>query len=175
VELTIIGAGAIGGTIGAHLIRDGHDVLLCDADQAHVDAINARGLSIEGARGLSIEGPVENFTVADYAAACARRDQLRPAAAAAYAGTDVLLTPVMPWPAPPDGVAAGPDGGQFEQPCNVTGAPALALPCGRTPDGLPVGLQLSAPPGADLALLAAAGRVEAILAAAGLTVPFREI
>jgi hypothetical protein len=23
---------AIGGTIGAHLIRDGHDVLLCDAD-----------------------------------------------------------------------------------------------------------------------------------------------
>jgi 2-dehydropantoate 2-reductase len=56
VQLTIIGAGAIGGTIGAHLVRDGHDVLLCDADQAHVDAIN-RG-------GLSIEGPVQNFTVA---------------------------------------------------------------------------------------------------------------
>ena len=55
MQLTIIGAGAIGGTIGAHLVRDGHDVLLCDADQAHVDAIN-RG-------GLSIEGPVENFTV----------------------------------------------------------------------------------------------------------------
>jgi 2-dehydropantoate 2-reductase len=56
LQLTIIGAGAIGGTIGAHLIRDGHDVLLCDADQAHVDAINRSG--------LSIEGPVENFTVA---------------------------------------------------------------------------------------------------------------
>ena len=56
MQLTIIGAGAIGGTIGAHLIRDGHDVLLCDADPAHVDAIS-RG-------GLSIEGPVENFTVA---------------------------------------------------------------------------------------------------------------
>jgi len=56
VQLTIIGAGAIGGTIGAHLIRDGHDVLLCDADTGHVDAINRRG--------LSIEGPVENFTVA---------------------------------------------------------------------------------------------------------------
>jgi len=55
LQLTIIGAGAIGGTIGAHLIRDGHDVLLCDADPAHVDAINARG--------LSICGPVENFTV----------------------------------------------------------------------------------------------------------------
>ena len=56
MQLTIIGAGAIGGTIGAHLVRDGHDVLLCDADTGHVDAINRRG--------LSIEGPVENFTVA---------------------------------------------------------------------------------------------------------------
>jgi 2-dehydropantoate 2-reductase len=55
VRLTIIGAGAIGGTIGAHMIRDGHDILLCDADAAHVEAINRRG--------LTIEGPVENFTV----------------------------------------------------------------------------------------------------------------
>jgi 2-dehydropantoate 2-reductase len=56
MRLTIIGAGAIGGTIGAHLIRAGHDVLLCDQDAAHVAAINASG--------LTIEGPVENFTVA---------------------------------------------------------------------------------------------------------------
>ena len=55
MQLTIIGAGAIGGTIGAHMIRDGHDVLLCDADPGHVEAINERG--------LSICGPVENFTV----------------------------------------------------------------------------------------------------------------
>jgi 2-dehydropantoate 2-reductase len=55
LQLTIIGAGAIGGTIGAHLIRDGHDILLCDADPAHVAAINERG--------LTICGPVENFTV----------------------------------------------------------------------------------------------------------------
>ena len=55
MQLTIIGAGAIGGTIGAHLIRDGHDILLCDADPAHVAAINERG--------LTITGPVENFTV----------------------------------------------------------------------------------------------------------------
>ncbi|MBV9094752.1 MAG: hypothetical protein JO132_12900 [Streptosporangiaceae bacterium] len=55
MQLTMIGAGAIGGTIGAHMIRRGHDVLLCDADPAHVEAINRRG--------LSICGPVENFTV----------------------------------------------------------------------------------------------------------------
>jgi 2-dehydropantoate 2-reductase len=55
MRLTIIGAGAIGGTIGAHLIRNGHEVLLCDSDVAHVEAINRDG--------LTIEGPVENFSV----------------------------------------------------------------------------------------------------------------
>jgi 2-dehydropantoate 2-reductase len=55
LQLTIIGAGAIGGTIGAHLARDGHEILLCDTDREHIDAINRNG--------LSIEGPVENFTV----------------------------------------------------------------------------------------------------------------
>ena len=55
MQLTIIGAGAIGGTIGAHMIRSGHDVVLCDTDVDHVEAINSNG--------LTIEGPVENFTV----------------------------------------------------------------------------------------------------------------
>ena len=50
-----MGAGAIGGTVGARLARDGHEVLLCDADPEHVAAVNARG--------LEIEGPVEQFTV----------------------------------------------------------------------------------------------------------------
>ncbi|MCY7374225.1 MAG: hypothetical protein LH461_11110 [Spirochaetaceae bacterium] len=53
--MTVIGAGAIGGTVGAHLLRSGHEVLLCDVDAAHVAAINAHG--------LRIEGPVEQFTV----------------------------------------------------------------------------------------------------------------
>ena len=55
MKLTIIGAGAIGGTLGAHLFRAGHDVTLCDADEDHVAAIQIHG--------LAIEGPVETFTV----------------------------------------------------------------------------------------------------------------
>lgn len=55
MQLTIIGAGAIGGTIGAHMIRAGHRVLFCDTDAQHVAAINHHG--------LTIEGPVANFTV----------------------------------------------------------------------------------------------------------------
>jgi 2-dehydropantoate 2-reductase len=50
----VIGCGAIGGTVAAGLVRDGHDVLVCDADPAVVRAINADG--------LRIEGPVERFT-----------------------------------------------------------------------------------------------------------------
>ena len=56
MKITIIGAGAIGGTLGAHMIRAGHDITLCDADAAHVAAINSHG--------LIIEGPVNEFTVA---------------------------------------------------------------------------------------------------------------
>jgi 2-dehydropantoate 2-reductase len=55
VDCVVVGAGAIGGTVGARLVRDGHQVLFCDADAEHVAAINADG--------LSIEGPLEQFTV----------------------------------------------------------------------------------------------------------------
>jgi 2-dehydropantoate 2-reductase len=46
--LTIMGAGAIGGTIGAYLTRAGHAVRLVDSDEAHVSAMQARGLTIQG-------------------------------------------------------------------------------------------------------------------------------
>ncbi len=55
MRYVVLGCGAIGGTVAAGLVRDGHDVLVCDADPAVVAAINDRG--------LRIEGPVENFTV----------------------------------------------------------------------------------------------------------------
>src|SRR5215813_8202161 len=45
--VTVYGAGAIGGTTGAALARAGHDVLLVDRDAAHVDAINAGGLTVD--------------------------------------------------------------------------------------------------------------------------------
>ncbi|HEX8008231.1 MAG TPA: amidase family protein [Trebonia sp.] len=50
----LLGCGAIGGTVAAGLVRDGHEVLVSDADPAVVAAISARG--------LRIEGPVESFT-----------------------------------------------------------------------------------------------------------------
>jgi 2-dehydropantoate 2-reductase len=55
-DYVVVGAGAIGGTVGAQLVRSGKEVLFCDADPDHVAAINERG--------LRIEGPVEEFTAA---------------------------------------------------------------------------------------------------------------
>jgi 2-dehydropantoate 2-reductase len=55
MSYVVVGAGAIGGTVGARLLRAGHDVVLCDADRDHVAAINADG--------LTLEGPLEQFTV----------------------------------------------------------------------------------------------------------------
>ncbi len=50
----IWGAGAIGGTLGAHLARAGHDVTIVDTVAAHVAAINRDG--------LRITGPIAEFT-----------------------------------------------------------------------------------------------------------------
>src|SRR5215472_1295416 len=54
VRYVVLGCGAIGGTVAAGLARDGHDVLIADADPRVVDAVRAHG--------IRITGPVENFT-----------------------------------------------------------------------------------------------------------------
>lgn len=54
MRYVVIGCGAIGGTVAAGLARDGHDVLVSDADPEVVRAVNSAG--------LRIEGPVEQFT-----------------------------------------------------------------------------------------------------------------
>jgi 2-dehydropantoate 2-reductase len=54
VRYVVFGCGAIGGTVAAGLARDGHDVLVNDADPAIVRTVNSGG--------LRICGPVEEFT-----------------------------------------------------------------------------------------------------------------
>jgi aspartyl-tRNA(Asn)/glutamyl-tRNA(Gln) amidotransferase subunit A len=67
------------------------------------------------------------------------------------AGIDIMVTPTLPVPAPylgqdwlqwPDGEETVPDAlVRLTAPFNVTGQPALSLPCG-TSGGRPLGLQL---------------------------------
>src|SRR5256712_8106121 len=55
MKFLIWGAGAIGGTIGAHLARAGHQITLVDRARDHVAAMNTAG--------LRIEGPLAEFSV----------------------------------------------------------------------------------------------------------------
>jgi 2-dehydropantoate 2-reductase len=57
MQVTIVGAGAIGGTIGAFLARGGHDVLLVDAVREHVEVVNRDGLRIEGRETFTVRVP----------------------------------------------------------------------------------------------------------------------
>jgi 2-dehydropantoate 2-reductase len=44
----VFGAGAIGGTVGAHMVRGGESVLFVDREVEHVRVMNERGLTIRG-------------------------------------------------------------------------------------------------------------------------------
>ncbi|HKY51552.1 MAG TPA: 2-dehydropantoate 2-reductase [Candidatus Limnocylindria bacterium] len=54
MRFTIVGAGAIGGITGAHLIQAGHDVTLVDTVEDHLAAIRERGLTVEGVSELTV-------------------------------------------------------------------------------------------------------------------------
>jgi aspartyl-tRNA(Asn)/glutamyl-tRNA(Gln) amidotransferase subunit A len=91
----------------------------------------------------------------------------------ALAGVDVLVLPALAIPAPPIGASTMPVKGGPEpvralmlrctQPFNLSGHPAVSLPCGTTPAGLPIGLQLVGHKGGTPALVQAALGVEATL------------
>src|SRR5712692_8579070 len=82
---------------------------------------------------------------------------------------DVLLTPTLTQPAPRLGtLGAEPatahdeylDWLSFTYPYNCTGQPALSLPLGMTPGGLPVGVQLVGPPRGEAVILQLAAQLE---------------
>jgi 2-dehydropantoate 2-reductase len=63
MTITIYGAGAIGGLVGAYMARAGEDVQLVDKVVEHVDAMNASGLRITGHNTFTV--PVQARVAAD--------------------------------------------------------------------------------------------------------------
>ena len=57
MKFTIVGAGAVGGSLGAFLARAGHEVTLIDKVEEHVQAINDAGLRIEGPQSFTVRVP----------------------------------------------------------------------------------------------------------------------
>jgi aspartyl-tRNA(Asn)/glutamyl-tRNA(Gln) amidotransferase subunit A len=88
-------------------------------------------------------------TAAEYTQAQRIRARICSETAAVLRDVDVLATPTTPKPATPFTVAYDPELGfprSNMPPFNITGLPTLALPCGFSPTGLPLSLQLSGRP-----------------------------
>ena len=91
----------------------------------------------------------------------------------ALEGVDVLALPALAIPAPPIGATTMPIKGgsdltralmlRLTQPFNVSGHPAISIPCGKTRDGMPIGLQLVGHKGRTPALVQAALAIEAAI------------
>ena len=77
-----------------------------------------------------------------------------------FSDYDILLVPTTPIPAPyiegQDAIEQALRLTRFTAPFNLTGLPALSLPCGFSPEGLPIGLQIVSRPWAEETVLQAA-------------------
>jgi aspartyl-tRNA(Asn)/glutamyl-tRNA(Gln) amidotransferase subunit A len=99
----------------------------------------------------------------DYVQALRRRRELIAEMAAAMSGVDVVLTAGNPDEAPPiDNIPRWDnlDKPNFTMAFNLTGMPAICVPSGFGPLGLPVSVQLAARPFAEATLLRAAHAFE---------------
>lgn len=103
--------------------------------------------------------------------ACTREQHVTQTLHAVFQEIDVLLTPTLAAPPLPTGrwhgrgalwtLTAAAAWIPFTPPWNTTGAPAANVPAGTSTRGLPLGVQLAAPPGADRLLLSLSAQLEA--------------
>jgi aspartyl-tRNA(Asn)/glutamyl-tRNA(Gln) amidotransferase subunit A len=106
----------------------------------------------------------EKYTLTDYYAALEARRAFTATVFALYDRFDLLVMPTMPLTAFAADAEA-PAGGELDAklpwitwtpytyPFNITGQPAISVPCGIAADGLPVGLQIVGPWGEDQRVL----------------------
>jgi aspartyl-tRNA(Asn)/glutamyl-tRNA(Gln) amidotransferase subunit A len=147
-------------------------IICCEATQEHWTLLKTHADSFGPDVRTRLE--IGQFLLGkDYVKAQRMRAQFRASLLTAFGDADVIALPTLRTPAPAVGehmVMIG----NAQLPLhtamtnltllfNLSGLPAITLPCGTTADGLPIALQLAARPGAELKLLAIAQRCETLL------------
>jgi aspartyl-tRNA(Asn)/glutamyl-tRNA(Gln) amidotransferase subunit A len=109
------------------------------------------------------------ITASDYIEKWQHLQQLRRGSGALFAGVDLIVTPTVPVPAPTFAeFEASPDTLRPKElvlmrntrPFDIWGTPAVSIPCGATKAGLPIGLQIAGPIGAEADVLRLAAAFE---------------
>jgi aspartyl-tRNA(Asn)/glutamyl-tRNA(Gln) amidotransferase subunit A len=112
------------------------------------------------------------LSAGDYVQAHRVRAQIVEALAAALEEVDAIVTPTAPLPPQRVGQTEVTFAGQrrpatgggvftrFTAPFNLSGGPAISVPCGLTAGGMPAGLQIAAAPGRDELVLRLAAAYE---------------
>lgn len=171
-DLTVERLGSAGATFEETVAPPGFD--FAHPVQRHITIFEAaRNLGPEVARAPGLVGDAIRRTISngervpesEYLAARTERGRLI-AAVAGWAGQyDGILCPPALGEAPELATTGDP------RPCfrwTLVGSPAVTLPAGWGPDGLPLGLQICAAPWSDRALVDSAAWVEAVLRATPL-------
>lgn len=145
-------------------------ILLPEAAAYHAEDFPARvdEYSSQLRKALTIGNAVP---AVDYVQAQRLRGVIRDDWRAMFQDVDVIVAPTVPMPAVPESqrFVDWPSGraesvnSAYVRLClagNLTGYPAVSLPCGLTGDGLPIGIQVLARPNGDRSLLGLAARLE---------------
>ncbi len=147
-------------------------IVLTDAAAYHASALERRPHAYTDNVAIRIEMG-RHVLAEDYVRAVRGRAVIRREVNRALEGVDALLLPSLAIEAPPIGAATVAVKGGNEpvrnvmlrctQPFNLTGHPAISVPCGATRAGLPIGLQLVGHRGRTGDLLRLARAVERTL------------
>lgn len=143
-----------------------------DAAEYHARTLDARPQDYTAPVRLRLE--MARYVLAeDYIRALRGKALIADEIDRALHGVDVLVLPALAIPAPPIGAATMPVKGGSDavrtlmlrctQPFNLSGHPAMSIPCGLTRAELPIGLQLVGHKGRTPALIQAALAVEAAI------------
>jgi amidase len=131
------------------------EIARCLADEH----LRAREAIREPLRGMLDDG--RRMPIAEYEEALRHVHACRAAVPSGFEGVDALVVPAAPGEAPDAATTGDPI---FNRAWSALGGPALTVPAGAGPAGLPLGLQVVGPPGDDRRALSCAAWLERALA-----------